>query len=422
MNRKLESLETEAVDALALTKDIIDEFGPRLAGTDACRAAARSLKDHFAKYCDTAHESTFTFAPRAFLGYFPFCFGAFLALLFSFAIAPSNPLFLGISAALLLTGLAVIILQFVYYRQATDIVYPKSQGVNIHAVMEPKGKATRQVIVSGHHDSAHIFTFLNKWQELYMFRVLGGFLSFILAVLFSVAATASAIMGYTIPYHTAICSVGAISGLFLVAPLLRFESSRVTVGAGDNLIACTIAVGIAKMFHIDRPEQTRLIFATFDAEESGLRGSDAWAKKHGELLNELPTTVINMDSIWKPEDLQVMVSDVNCTVQLSDKLGDTLLEVAAAAGVDAKKFRMVFGGGATDAASFARVGVDAITILGLPTSAVRSNLVYHTDYDTVDSIHPAAVEATLQMIAAYVHHVDAALPMEADVRQVKKIQ
>ena len=51
-------------------------------------------------------------------------------------------------------------------------------------------------------------------------------------------------------------------------------------------------------FHINKGalDGTRLLFVSFDAEESGLRGSRAWVKAHRADLQSLPTRALNIDS------------------------------------------------------------------------------------------------------------------------------
>jgi hypothetical protein len=60
------------------------------------------------------------------------------------------------------------------------------------------------------------------------------------------------------------------------------------------------------------------------------------------------------------------------------------------------------GAGGTDAAEFAKVGVEATTLIGLPAKIQSERFVYHTLNDTVEHIEPAAVEATLKIALDYI--------------------
>lgn len=71
---------------------------------------------------------------------------------------------------------------------------------------------------------------------------------------------------------------------------------------------------------------------------------------------------------------------------------------------------MVFGGGGTDAAEFAKVGVKATSMLAMPTTVFREGLAYHTLQDTVEAIEPEAVRACLAVAKGFVLHKDRAAP------------
>jgi len=97
-----------------------------------------------------------------------------------------------------------------------------------------------------------------------------------------------------------------------------------------------------------------------------------------------------------------LTSDVNGLVGLSTGMADQCREVARSLGYDTRTVPMVFGGGATDAAEFARAGVEATTLLAMSTDHVREGLTYHTMNDTVDCIEPEAVEASLLIACGYI--------------------
>ncbi len=70
----------------------------------------------------------------------------------------------------------------------------------------------------------------------------------------------------------------------LVLPLWGFASDEGSPGAGDNMAASAIALEIFKEFAERRAagaglKRTRLAFASFDAEEAGLRGARVFARR-----------------------------------------------------------------------------------------------------------------------------------------------
>jgi len=152
--------------------------------------------------------------------------------------------------------------------------------------------------------------------------------------------------------------------------------------------------------------QTRITFVSFDAEEPGLRGSRAYLKQRQDQLQSMPTFMLNIDSIYNDKHLQFLVSDLNGSIQLSNDLAEQYQGLAASAGISSKLTRMVFGGGATDAAELTRAGVQATTMLAMSTALVRVGLVYHIAKDTVDAIAPEAVRACLEVACRLVEKLD----------------
>ncbi|MHA1744507.1 MAG: M28 family peptidase, partial [Promethearchaeota archaeon] len=83
------------------------------------------------------------------------------------------------------------------------------------------------------------------------------------------------------------------------------------------------------------------------------------------------------------------------------------MDIAQNLGYKTEKGPITWGGGATDAGEFAKIGVSAVTILGMKNTAIREGLYYHTPEDTVDKIEPAAVRAVLEITASFIAKKDA---------------
>ena len=177
------------------------------------------------------------------------------------------------------------------------------------------------------------------------------------------------------------------------------------------MISVAVGIQVMKYFHHLKQQgsglnHTRMIFASFDAEESALRGSSAFVKQHQDDLTQIPTCNINMDSLYDMKDLQFSTTDINGFCKLSKELAIFGKKQASQLGYQSKLFDMVFGGGGTDAAEFARKGIPSTTILGLPTTFVRDNIVYHTPDDTIDKIDPNLVQAVFQILLTMIDEID----------------
>jgi aminopeptidase YwaD len=210
------------------------------------------------------------------------------------------------------------------------------------------------------------------------------------------------------PYPTWFLTFGipfVLSRLFVV-------SKQGTPGAGDNLIVSAMLPELANMFvNFDCPgkstlHRTRLIFVSFDAEESGLRGSKEFVRRHRTELQSLPTYMLNIDCVYNVDEVQFLTTDINNTTHLSRELAEKCARLAGNAGYPQKLNRMPFGGGGTDAAPLVRVGVKATTLIAMPVGLIRDGLVYHTMRDTVDAIEIEAVAACLHIAHDLVLDID----------------
>ncbi len=405
--KKSDITRKHAAESLDFTGKIIDECGPRLAGTEACRRSADIIKREIDRYCDRTGIEEFDVHPRAMLGFIR-------ASAVSFIIS-SVLLFFGylIPAAIGYTfGIVISVCQFVFYLQVFDRFYEKKKGYNVYGIIEPAEEVRQQIIVSGHHDSAYVFNYFAKYPRLYRIRLILGLIpinaSFFLVWIW-------VIMKYAfdaVPAFADIFRYGTIASLFFVVPLVFFLGKKGTPGAGDNMIATAIALKIAELFKREekkgRPalKHTRLVILSFDAEESGLRGARAYAKKHRAELQAIPAYNFNMDSIYDVDKIKFLVSDINGIVKLSEKMAARCVEIAGREGYGARLMGMPFGGGGTDAAELAKVGVEATTLIAMPVSIERDVVVYHTLNDTVDHVHPEAVEACLKILHAYIVEMD----------------
>jgi hypothetical protein len=107
--------------------------------------------------------------------------------------------------------------------------------------------------------------------------------------------------------------------------------------------------------------------------------------------------MLNIDCVYKVNEVQFLTSDINNTRRLSREWAIKCARLAGAAGYPQKLNRMPFGGGGTDAGALVRLRVKATTLVAMPVGLFRDGLVYHTLCDTVEAIEIEAVEACLRI-------------------------
>jgi aminopeptidase YwaD len=373
--------------ALALTRRLIDQFGPRPAGSEASTKCARAIQETADGFSDRAWTETFTVHPGAFLGWI-----RVLVVVYAIAVAC---LWAGIplAAAVLVTaGLSVMVAEFFLYREALDPFFPRRTGVNVFASLDPTDEVRGELIVSGHHDSARVFNFLTHQPALYPVRVYGGIGSLVALFLVSWALTLQTLLGHGTPAWMTGAAI-AFSALFvLVGQLWWFASSAHTAGAGDNLASSAAAVEFLRDIATQRAageglRNLRVTAASWDAEEAGLRGSRAWRKARGMRPGGHPVWNLNLECLYESSDFFLLTSDINGSVALSQSLADrcaSLLSQAGRPDVPTKPIAFLTGG--TDAAETARAGANATTLMGMPWGNSERGAVYHTPADTPESV------------------------------------
>jgi len=396
-----------ADEAIAFTARIIDEIGPRLCGSESCKKSAYRIRSEMERHCDSSGIEEFDVHPMAFLG--------FLKASVILYLASSLLLFFGyvVPAALGYTlAVAMAVIQFVFYLQVFDPLYKKKKGYNVYGNIEPEGEVKQQILISGHHDSAHIFNFFTRFRRLYRIRIILGFLPIDAAF---IAAWCWVVMRYgfgSVPVFADLFRYGSLIAIIFTGQLYFFISSKGSPGAGDNLIASAIALKTAEVFSAGRNggraklNNTRLVLLSFDGEEAGLRGARAYAKRHRQELASVPTYNLNLDSIYDINEFRFLRSDINGFVKLSRGMARECAGIAAALGYASKPFRMEFGAGATDAAELAKIGVEATTLIAMTIDLKDESFCYHTERDTVDKIQPEAVEAVLKIVHAFITEKD----------------
>lgn len=408
-----------AARALDFTGALIDRFGGRLAGSEACKHTAEALRVRFEQVCGNATLEPFTTHPGAFTGFYRIDIGLYLA---GFIL-----LLLGrpLAAGLVLLFMAIAAgLQFGWYVEFYDRLYPTAPCYNLTTSLEPRGQVTQQLIFSVHHDSANELKFLKKHQKLYGLKIIVPDFFRLLALTLAWIWVGWRASTGADPYFGPWVLALLVPGTYFVLTKFNLFEPWAVPGAGDNLVACAMLVELAEMLRDPQRtgqsvlEHTRLIFASFDAEEAGLRGSRAWVAGHHEMLSELPTYALNIDSIFTAADVQFLVSDLNGHVALDRPLAERCLRIARErlgsvqnarlemGNLPARLIPMRFGGGATDATELAKAGVRATTMIAMPAGIIRDGLAYHTMRDTVDAIEPGAVQACLMVAEGLAKDID----------------
>ncbi len=400
------NLTRMTADAMQLTEEVTTRWTSRIAGSPACLACGDYLLDTFTRDYDGAEKQEFKVHPASFLGYMKICVVLYFIALIAF-------LFHQLLVAAVVSSIPIIITvtHFFYFKEVIDFLYPEKLGQNIMGTIEPSGEVKRQVIISGHHDSAHIFNFLENDPDSFGRKTqlsIGGIFGLAIATWLTWSLS---LMGISIliPYY-GFAAVFVFLSIY-VYQLWHFHDEQGTPGAGDNMICTAIAMEVGKHFKSIKGDpsglkHTRIIVTSWDAEEAGLRGARAYVKANKQELHDVKTYNFNLECMYDHAELGFLTSDLNSFVPMSSQMVDECVDVAASIGYSMKKNPFPLLAGGTDAAEFAKAGIEATTLAAMSWTERGEGIAYHTTSDTIDAVDPIAVSRSIETAIHYIRRKD----------------
>ncbi len=390
----------------ALTERILEKRGTRVPGSQSAISAADDLLEYMEQFCHVRKER-FIMHPGSQFNIARVMGAAYIL---SLPLLILGGVFCFIAAVLCVIAFAYGFVHFFLYGKLFDVFFRKKPGCNVVGEIEPSEAVKKQVIISGHQDSAHVFSFFSRFEKLAGIRLILAFAFFIFLMAAGIIGSLEMIFTGSADGLSGAYLITALAGLLFTVPAINFISTKVSPGAGDNLNGSSIAIHLGKFFAENKEyslKNTRLIILSTDGEEAGQRGAANYVKLHKDELKKVPTYLINIDSIYKQSELALMLRDRQGFTKLSKPLADICLDAAAALGYTPKKVTLPLGSG-TDAAPFARAGIAATSIITMSASMFDQGHVYHTLNDNIESIEHDAVRAVFDIAVNSIIRIDEA--------------
>lgn len=382
---------------IALITDIINRFGPRLAGSEAEKNAQLYIAELCKKYTNNVSFLPFDEHLAARFGKLKYYVAFYFISLALFWVSAEAAL------AVSLVSVFFLAADMMMYRDVlTSFPGKLETSSNVEAVLEPQGEVKSTLIFSGHMDSTREFRW---WYKL-------GQLGIVLTVVAGVLMALQLIflLVYVI---TGFANAEYVWGLFLLlSPVTvvywSMHADEVVPGAQDNLSGIAIAFDTFKTFadanNMGKStlQHTRIKFVSFGSEEPGLCGSRAYAQLKKEELRKENAHLINIDGVRVTNEVAVVEKELMNGTKHSPVLLNGLRESFKQQNIPLKTGSVPIGG--TDAVSLARVGIPTVTVIGISSS--KYDFTYHTRHDVIENIEPQSLENAKNGIVAFVSNWD----------------
>jgi len=368
-------------------KKICKNIGPRIAGSEKEYEAHKYIAKEMETCCDEVAIEDFKLAPEAFMSWVRID-GALVILSVLFTLLGLAPV------ALALTALALVFLfcEFLMYWEFYDFLFPKKTSHNAIGVRKASGEAKQRIIFSGHVDSSHEWTYTHLGGAPLLFAVGGyGVVSMLYVLVSSILITfdiGSPEVLEILKYIQIACIPGGILVMFFV------NFKRTVEGANDNLTGTMSSVAIMKYLEDNniRFENTEVMALAAGSEESGLRGSRAYVKRHIDELKEIPTVFIGLETFRDYDSIAIYARDMTGTVKMDPRVCSLVKKGGELAGMDLPYSSVYVG--ASDGAAVQKLGVPAVTLAAMDPGPPR---YYHTRGDVSENMDMKTVEKCLDI-------------------------
>ncbi len=378
-------------------KEVCDEIGPRFGTTEQELKAGMKIKGILESRVDDVVMEEFTCHPKAFLDFVRITFIVAVIATILFIWFPL------ISFFLYLYGISIFAFEQMFLKEYVDFFFPKRTGSSVIGKLKPTKEPKQIVICSAHHDSAYQFPLFEKFKS--KFRLVAYFtvgLVFLAAIL-SLVKFILDILGITSIMITLILLIVPILSVVMVGYMtLNLHSKNVILGANDNLSGVAVVLALAEHFSTRKLQNIELWCISFACEEC-MRGSKRFVKRHLDELKDSKT--INLDMVGEGATLSIISAEPYFVTKHSIELAKEFQESTKRANVEMPIKAVMFGG--TDAASFSKKKLKAISIMALTPQDHPST--WHELKDTPEIIDEQLLENTLKAIIQYLQDLDAKL-------------
>lgn len=430
-----EELKKYGDDAYKMVEYAASEIGPRLPGSKNEKKYHDYMSGKLKEIGLEPVTESFVFAPHASIGGLPYAgwagiIGCVLTLIATilahFSVYGGVAMHFVCSVYLIFVWIWLFVSVFKYHT-CFDWCFKHKVSHNTYAELLPEdGKYDYTIFLTGHTDTSWTLKLSASQYKLGFVGVvlrlgLGAIavgvvtiVSLIMLVLsmmmlygdYSVEVTVNVIKAYSVMSQIALYgSPLAIACSFLLTMYNEKTEEIASPGAMDNATGVSIAYQVVKYYKENpdkMPKNCRIVDCNVGAEESGLRGSIAFTRKHkddGMLDNAYH---INIDSVADAEHFEVIHGDSWLCPHFDKDLENMFFDAMKEAGIK-KPGNIANPVGGCDSTPFQKAGVKSITFAA--QNPVMSDY-YHTFRDVPERFSPETVGLGLDVVLRVISKIE----------------
>ena len=372
------------------------DIGPRGSTTEGERRGAEYCQNTLNQAGLSAQRETFTSARSIFL---PHLLAAVM-MLAAFVVYPlGGRVSAAIAALIALVSLSSELLELSFRDNLFRRLVPKAPSQNIVATVQPSGEHRQDLVLIGHVDSNRtplVFS-TPRWVSVYQAFTTVAFVLFLAQALLYVLGT---ITQWTWIWPVSIPS--AVGALLLAAMCIQADRTPFSAGANDNATGAGLVLALAGHLQAEPLQHTRVWLVCTGCEEVQHYGAIDYFRRHrAELHNPVALifeTLGCAGPAWLTQEGIIVPFH-------ADKDLLALAEQLSADHPEWGAYPTQIKGGNTEMADALRVGIPAITFMGMEP---HGELPYwHQVGDTFDKMDPEVMERTYAFIWAFAQALDA---------------
>ncbi|HEY70476.1 MAG TPA: Zn-dependent exopeptidase M28 [Anaerolineae bacterium] len=374
---------------------LAEEIGPRGSTTPEERRASEYCRRVMDQAGLQARIEPFTSARSI---YHPHLLASII-MLAAFAIYPLAGRSSAVIAALLsLIALISDLMELSFRDNLLRRLVPKGPSQNVVAQVSPAGEHRRDLVLIGHVDSHRtpIIFRSPRWVAVYQAFTTIAFVFFLIQV---VLFTLGAFMQWSWIWFASIPS--AVCGVLLAAMCIQADLTPFSAGANDNASSAGLVLELAESLHSEPLEHTRLWLVCTGCEEVQHYGAIDFFRQHRSDLQNPIAIAFEMLGCAGP----AWLTQEGIVIPFhSDARLVSLAERLAAEHPEWKAHASQINGGNTEMADALRVGIPAITIIGMGANGEMP--YWHQVEDTFDKMDPEVMGRAYAFIRDFIRSLD----------------